>query len=111
MSVSNDSNGSICNGRLFLSPTFLDFCAKVRNSDPCILPEVGKTFKVCRICEKQDTELADALLENMSITYLRLDTAKYKKKLQRQWPSTCVPAAHSLERGRMVCRVSRIDAS
>jgi hypothetical protein len=32
------------NGRALLSPTFLDFCIKVRKNDLSILPELGKSL-------------------------------------------------------------------
>jgi hypothetical protein len=64
-----------------LSPTFLDFCVKVRNNDPSILPEPGQPFNIrrWRMDEKEDIELADALLENTNVTYLQFDTEKYTK--------------------------------
>jgi Leucine-rich repeat (LRR) protein len=68
MSVSNDYKGTI-----------LEFCAKVRNSDPSILPELGKPFMIRHLTETEGTELADALLENNSITYLELETGNYTK--------------------------------
>jgi hypothetical protein len=78
MSVSNDST-STGNG-VSLSSTFLDFCVKVRNSDPSILPEPGYPFKIRRyLSEKEHMALADALLENTNVTYLELDTAQYTK--------------------------------
>jgi hypothetical protein len=72
MSVSNDSTltGTIDDGRAFLSSTFLDFCAKVRKDDPTVLPELGKPFKIRLLSEREHTELANALLENNSATYL-----------------------------------------
>jgi Ran GTPase-activating protein (RanGAP) involved in mRNA processing and transport len=81
MSVSNDSTltGTIDDGRALLSSTFLDFCIKVRNNDPSILPECGKPFEIRHISEKESIELAEALLENTSVTYLKLNTAKYTK--------------------------------
>jgi Leucine-rich repeat (LRR) protein len=81
MSVSNDSTltGTVDDGRALLSSTFLDFCSKVRNSDPSILPALGKPFKISRMCERKGIELADALLESTSVTYLKLETEKYTK--------------------------------
>jgi hypothetical protein len=81
MSDPNDSTltGTIDDGRALLSSTFLDFCAKVRNNDPSILPELGKPFKIRRLSERKDMELADALLENTSVTSLELETDKYTK--------------------------------
>jgi hypothetical protein len=60
-----------------LSSTFLDFCGKVRGNDPSILPEPGNPLRIRNLSEKEDMELADALLENTSVTYLTLETAKY----------------------------------
>jgi hypothetical protein len=70
MSVSNDSTlaGTIDDGRALLSSTFLEFCAKVRNNDPSILPELGNPFQIRNLSEREHTELADALLENNSVT-------------------------------------------
>jgi Ran GTPase-activating protein (RanGAP) involved in mRNA processing and transport len=62
-----------------LSPEFLEFCANVRNNDPSVLPEFGRPFRiVCRSGEKEDIELADALLENNNVKYLELHTTKYR---------------------------------
>jgi hypothetical protein len=72
MSVSNDSalTSTIDDGRALPSSTFLYFCIKVRNNDPSILPEFGKPFKIpYHMCEREGIELADALLENTSVTY------------------------------------------
>jgi Ran GTPase-activating protein (RanGAP) involved in mRNA processing and transport len=82
ISVSNDSTstGTIDVGRALLSSAFLDVCSKVRNNDPSILPEVGEPFKIRHMAEREFLELADALLENTSITYLQLETAVYKKR-------------------------------
>jgi hypothetical protein len=78
MSDPNDSTST--DDGVPLSSTFLDFCAKVRNNDLSILPEHGKPFKICHLLsEKEGTELADALLENNSVTYLQLETKKYTK--------------------------------
>jgi Ran GTPase-activating protein (RanGAP) involved in mRNA processing and transport len=73
------SMGTIDDGRASLSSTFLEFCAKVRNNDPSILPELGKPFMIHDLSERQHMELADALLENTRITYLKLKTEKYTK--------------------------------
>ena len=81
MSVSNDSTGISTNvdGKPLLSSSFLEFCVKVRNNDPSILPAVNKPFCIRRMCEREDMELADALLENTSVTYLQLETGNYTK--------------------------------
>jgi hypothetical protein len=81
MSVSNDSTvlSTIAGRRALLSSTFLEFCAKVRNIDPSILPELGKPFKIRKMCEREHKELADALLENTNVTYLELERNKYTK--------------------------------
>jgi hypothetical protein len=85
-----------------LSSPFLEFCAQVRNSDPSILPTPGEPYKIGNLSEKKDVELANALLKNSNVTYLKLETkkntkrsgqamAKYmgtSKRLQRiRWPS------------------------
>jgi hypothetical protein len=59
--------------------SFVEFCDKVRNNDPSILPEFGEPFSISRrqMSEKEHMELADALLENTSVTYLLLETGKY----------------------------------
>jgi hypothetical protein len=81
MSVSNDSTstGTIDDGRASLSSAFLEFCAKVRNNDPSILPAVGEPFTIRRMHEREGMELADALLENNSVTYLELETENHTK--------------------------------
>jgi hypothetical protein len=91
-----------------LSSIFLEFCAKVRKDDPSILPELGKPFKIrdLSLSEREHMELADALLENNSVTYLELmksdnytkssaeAMAKYvrtSKRLQRiRWPRNLI---------------------
>jgi hypothetical protein len=80
MSLSNDSTGTIDNGRALLSSTFLDICVKVRNNDPTILQELGEPFNIRCVCERERIELADALLENTSVTYLELARQKYTKR-------------------------------
>jgi Ran GTPase-activating protein (RanGAP) involved in mRNA processing and transport len=81
MSVSNDSIAlsTIDDGRAVLSSIFLEFCAKVRNNDPSVLPDCGRPFKIHPMCEREGMELADALLENTIVTYLELETGKYTK--------------------------------
>jgi Ran GTPase-activating protein (RanGAP) involved in mRNA processing and transport len=81
MSVSNDSTGISTNvdGRALLSSTFLKFCAKVRINDPSIMPEAGKPFKIRRMPESEGIELADALLENTSVTYIQLEMEEFTK--------------------------------
>jgi hypothetical protein len=82
MSDLNDSTGisTIDDGRALLSSSFLEFCAKVRTNDPSILPEAGRPFKIRRLSENEGIELADALLENTSVTYLELHMDKNTKK-------------------------------
>jgi Ran GTPase-activating protein (RanGAP) involved in mRNA processing and transport len=81
MSVSNDSTvlRSIDDGRASLSSQFLNFCVKLRNNDTSILPELGKgkPFNIRHLSEKEDMELADALLENTNVTYIEFETEKY----------------------------------
>jgi Ran GTPase-activating protein (RanGAP) involved in mRNA processing and transport len=77
MSDPNDSTST--SDGVPLSSSFLEFCAKVRNNDPSILPELGEPFRIDNLSEKEDMEVADALLENTNITYLELGTAKYTK--------------------------------
>jgi hypothetical protein len=75
MSDLNDS-ASTGDGVSF-SSAFLELCAKVRKNDSSILPEPGKPFRIsCHLSEKEDMELADALLENTNVTYLQLRTEK-----------------------------------
>jgi hypothetical protein len=76
----NDPNDSTGTGDATpLSQQFLEFCAKVRNNDPSILPEPRKPFIIRDLREKERMELAGALLENTNVTYLALGTAKYTK--------------------------------
>jgi hypothetical protein len=84
MSVSNDSTALSTiddSNRALLSSIFLDFCSKVRKDDPSILPDPGKPFKIRHhhLSEKEGIELADALLENNSVTYLDFETEMYTK--------------------------------
>jgi hypothetical protein len=51
----------------------------VRNNDPSILPVLGKPFKIRRMCEREGIELANALLENNSVTYLQLNMVNHTK--------------------------------
>jgi Ran GTPase-activating protein (RanGAP) involved in mRNA processing and transport len=67
------------NGNPLLSSTFLEFCAKVRTNDPSILPEPGKPFMIRHSSAREIIELADALLENTSVTYLELERGHYMK--------------------------------
>jgi hypothetical protein len=63
-----------------LSSSFLEFCAKVRNNHPSIQSEPDRPFKIRPyLSEKEGMELADALLENTSVTYLELGTKTYTK--------------------------------
>jgi hypothetical protein len=60
---------------------FLEFYDKVRKNDPFILPGPGNDspFNIRHLSEKDDIELADALLENTNLTYLEFDIKKYTK--------------------------------
>jgi hypothetical protein len=62
-----------------IDATFIEFCAKVRSNDPTIMPELGRPFKIRHLSDEEDTELADALLENKRVTYLELETQRYSK--------------------------------
>jgi Ran GTPase-activating protein (RanGAP) involved in mRNA processing and transport len=76
----SDPNDSTSTGDgVQLSLDFLEFCAKVRNNDPSILPRPGKPLRIRKLKKKENIELADALLENQSVTYLELDTDNYTK--------------------------------
>jgi hypothetical protein len=101
MSVSSESSGTSDGDGFSHSSTFIEFCAKVRNNDSSILPELGVPFGIRRLSEREYMELADALLENHSLTYLHLDTdaltkrsaeamgeyVRTNKRLQRiRWP-------------------------
>jgi hypothetical protein len=79
MSISNDSTSPIDGDGVSLSPTFLQFCIKVRNNDPSILPEAGEPFRIRHSSEREHMELADALLENTSVTSIELYTENYTK--------------------------------
>jgi Ran GTPase-activating protein (RanGAP) involved in mRNA processing and transport len=117
MSDPNDSTGT--GDGVPLSSTFLEFCAKVRNNDCSIPPEPGQPFRVRYLSEKEDMELADALLKNTNITYLQLGTANYTKSsaeamakyvrtskcLQRiRWPRNAVTDYQEFQqREEMLC--------
>jgi Ran GTPase-activating protein (RanGAP) involved in mRNA processing and transport len=77
MSDPNDSTST--DDRDTLSSTFLEFCVKVRKDDPSILPNLGLPFNIRRLSEKEEMELADALLENTNVTYLEFGTYKHTK--------------------------------
>jgi Ran GTPase-activating protein (RanGAP) involved in mRNA processing and transport len=75
MSDPNDSTGTVSH-----YPNFLEFCTKVRNNDPSILPKPGDPLIIRdQLSEKERIELADALLENTNVTYLLLKTENYRK--------------------------------
>jgi hypothetical protein len=73
------ATGTIDDDKALLSSSFLEFCAKVRNNDPSILPAIGRPFRICDLSEREHMELADALLENNCVTYLQLKIKKYTK--------------------------------
>jgi hypothetical protein len=76
----SDPNDSASTGDgVPLSSNFLEFCVKVRNNDPSILPEGDEPFNIRDLSEREGLELADALLENNNVTYLELKTKKYTK--------------------------------
>jgi hypothetical protein len=51
----------------------------VRKDDPSILQELGNPFIIRQLSEREDNELADALLENNSVTNLEFETGKCTK--------------------------------
>jgi hypothetical protein len=77
LSDPNEFTSTGDDGTALLSSTFLDFCIKVRNNDPSILPDCGRAFVIRNLSEEEDMELADALLENKSVTYLELQAENY----------------------------------
>ena len=79
MSVSNDNDSTVLSTIDDGRALFLELCVNMRKDDPSILPEVGRPFNSYDLSEIEDIELADALLENSSVTYLQLDTTKYTK--------------------------------
>jgi hypothetical protein len=83
----SDPNESMSTGndgtRALLSSSFLEFCAKVRHSDPSILPKSGAPLVIrTDWSEKEHMELADALLENTNVTSLELDTHNYHNYIE-----------------------------
>jgi Ran GTPase-activating protein (RanGAP) involved in mRNA processing and transport len=72
MSVSSDSTRSNTDDGVLRSSKFLEFCAKVRNNDHNFIPEPGAPIMIGHLSEKELMELADALLENTTFTYLNL---------------------------------------
>jgi Leucine-rich repeat (LRR) protein len=62
-----------------LSSKFHDFCAKVRNSDPSVLPEPGQPLRLSHLSEEENMELADALMESTNVTNLFLGTSNYTR--------------------------------
>jgi hypothetical protein len=81
MNDPNDSTGT-GDGPL-LSSKFLELCAKVRNSDPSVLPEPGQPLRISRLSEKEVMELADALLEKHQCHKPILGDVKSYEKLCR----------------------------
>ncbi len=77
--MSNRNDSTSTGDDKSLSLHFLEFCAKVRNNDPSILPEIGRPFKIRPLSEKEDIELANALMQNNNVTYLALSTDSYTK--------------------------------
>jgi hypothetical protein len=95
----SDPNDSASTGDgVPLSSAFLEFCAKVRKDDPSILPEIGKPFKIRHLSEKEDMELADALLENNSVTYLELGTTTMYTKSSAEAMAKYVRTSKRLRR-------------
>jgi Leucine-rich repeat (LRR) protein len=78
MSDPNDSTST--DDCVPLSDNFLEFCDRVRNNDPSILPGFHMPFIIRSLSEKEDIELANALLENTNVTYLEMNTAEYTKR-------------------------------
>jgi hypothetical protein len=81
MSDPNDSTSTGDGDCVPLSSIFLEFCNKLRNNDPTILPKPGEPFRmrIRDLSENEQMEIADALMENSNVTYLELTTAKYTK--------------------------------
>jgi hypothetical protein len=96
----SDPNDSTSTGDgVSLSPAFLECCVKLRSNDPAILPELDKPFRIRQLSEREIIELADALLENTSVTYLELTTANYTKS-SAEALAKYVRTSKSLERFR-----------
>jgi Ran GTPase-activating protein (RanGAP) involved in mRNA processing and transport len=85
MSVSSDSVDStiqsIYDATALRASTFLEFCAKVRTNDPSILPEPGQPFKISPLSDEEEIVVAGALLENTTVTYLKLETGRYMTRV------------------------------
>jgi Ran GTPase-activating protein (RanGAP) involved in mRNA processing and transport len=62
-----------------LSSHFLEFCAKLRKDDRFILPAPCEPSRIALLSEKENIELAAALLENTNVTRLELETEKHTK--------------------------------
>jgi Ran GTPase-activating protein (RanGAP) involved in mRNA processing and transport len=75
--MSNPNDSTSTEDDIPLSQTFLEFCAKVRSNDPSILPGPDMPFNIRPLSEREDIELADALLENTNVTYLKSNMGKY----------------------------------
>jgi hypothetical protein len=60
-----------------LSSHFLEFCAKLRRDDRFILPAPGERSRTVILSEKENIELADALMENTNVTHLQLETENH----------------------------------
>jgi hypothetical protein len=76
----------------------------VRKNDPSILPELGKPFQIRDLSEKEDLELADALLENNSVTYLELMDIGTFTKSSAEAMAMYVRTSKRLQRIRIRCQ-------
>jgi Ran GTPase-activating protein (RanGAP) involved in mRNA processing and transport len=77
MSDPNESTSTGDDGTALLSSACLELCAKLRHNDPSILPAVGQSLVIRNLSEREEMELADALLENTNVKYLDLQTENY----------------------------------
>ncbi len=100
MNDPNDSTSIIDD--IPFSSSFLEFCAKVRNNESSILPEFGtcNPFNIRHLSEKEGIELADALLENTSVTGLVLKT-EYHTTSSAEAMAKYVRTSKSLQRIRL----------
>jgi hypothetical protein len=76
---------------LYFRRHFSSFASRCE-TDPSIMPELGEPFNIRYLSEKAHMELADALLENNSVTYLKLEVTEYtasSAKAMAKYLRTC----------------------
>jgi Ran GTPase-activating protein (RanGAP) involved in mRNA processing and transport len=67
--------------RNIISSTFLDFCTKLRDDDPTVLPSADMPFRIrCGLSETEHIGLSDALLESRAVKRLELEVLGFTER-------------------------------